>query len=90
MQQARQQPSSAAPAAASILRSAPKAMHCAVRGALLSLALAAPLQHAIAAETNATAASANAARRHFDISAGPLGDALSRFASSAGVTMQMD
>lgn len=90
MQQARQQPSSAAPAAASILRSAPKAMHYAVRGALLSLALAAPLQHAIAAETNTTAANANVARRHFDISAGPLGDALSRFASSAGVTMQMD
>lgn len=65
-------------------------MHCAVRGALLSLALAAPFQHALAAETSAPAASTNAARRHFAISAGPLGDALSRFASSAGVTVQMD
>lgn len=66
-------------------------MHRAVRGALLSIALATPFQYALATDAIGTGTgSSTQARRHFDIAAGPLGDALNRFASAAGITVQMD
>src|SRR5450830_636094 len=86
MQRLSRQHPPAAPAAPAI-----SSMHRAVRGALLSIALAAPFQYALAADAIGTGSgSSTQARRHFDIAAGPLGDALNRFASVAGVTVQMD
>lgn len=79
----------AATAAAKTFRNRPNAMHSAVRGALLSIALAAPFHYAVAADA-ASSSNTNTARRHFEITAGPLGDALNRYASAAGVTVQMD
>lgn len=83
-----QQQSSAIPAAPAILRNTP--MHNAIRGALLSLALAAPFQHAAAADTSVASTATSQARHHFDIAPGTLGDTLSRYAGTAGVTVQMD
>lgn len=64
---------------------------CGVRGLCLGLALAAGATAMAQPATTATAtAPADAARVGYDIPAGPLGPALSRFAASAGITLSFE
>lgn len=60
----------------------------AMRRACLGLALATPL--ALPAAALAQQAPQQAAKRHYDIPAGPLGTTLSRFAGAAGVVLSFD